>query len=87
MVSRAIDLNEQLQKVLTRHEALLSGRSIPTANRPTPTANRPTPTANHFNHEDPYLSARSTSTANHVNHEEEEEEEAEQLFRRFVYLH
>ncbi|XP_031276733.1 TOM1-like protein 5 [Pistacia vera] len=75
VVSRAIDLNEQLQKVLTRHDALLSGRSMPTANRPTPTAN-------HFNHEDPYLSARSTSTANHVNHEEEEEEEAEQLFRR-----
>lgn len=68
MVSQAIDLNEQLQKVLSRHDALLAGRSPATANN--------------FNHEDVYPSARSTSIANHVNHEEEEEEEAEQLFRR-----
>lgn len=54
MVSQAIELNEQLQKVLTRHEALLSAR--------------PSPTVNHFNQE-----------------EAEEEEEAEQLFRRFVH--
>lgn len=51
VVSRAIELNEQLQKVLARHDALISGRS--------------------------------TSTANHISLEErEEEEEAEQLFRR-----
>jgi len=51
VVSRAIELNDQLQKVLSRHDALISGRS--------------------------------TSTANHFSHEEtEEEEEAEQLFRR-----
>ena len=56
MVSRAIELNDQLQKVLSRHDALISGRS--------------------------------TSTANHFCHEEtEEEEEAEQLFRRYVHLH
>lgn len=55
MVSRAIELNEQLQKVLARHDALISGRS--------------------------------TSTANHISLEErEEEEEAEQLFRRYVRL-
>lgn len=55
MVSQAIELNEQLQKVLARHDALLS--------------------------------ARSTSIANHFNEEEtEEEEEAEQLFRRYVCL-
>lgn len=51
VVSRAIELNDQLQKVLARHDALISGRS--------------------------------TSTANHISHEEtEDEEEAEQLFRR-----
>ena len=56
MVSRAIELNDQLQKVLARHDALISGRS--------------------------------TSTANHISHEEtEDEEEAEQLFRRYVHLH
>lgn len=55
VVSRAIELNDQLQKVLARHDALLA--------------------------------ARSTSTANHFNLEEtEEEEEAEQLFRRYVHL-
>ncbi|EXB64094.1 TOM1-like protein 2 [Morus notabilis] len=51
VVSRAIELNEQLQKVLARHEALLSAK--------------PRSTVNHFNQE-----------------EAEEEEEAEQLFRR-----
>ncbi|KAA8531260.1 hypothetical protein F0562_005981 [Nyssa sinensis] len=51
VVSRAIDLNEQLEKVLARHDALVSGWS--------------------------------TSTLNHFHHEEvDEEEEAEQLFRR-----
>lgn len=53
VVSRAIELNEQLQKVLARHDALLSAK--------------PTSTVNHFNQE-----------------EVEEEEEAEQLFRRSV---
>ncbi|XP_017422379.1 TOM1-like protein 5 isoform X2 [Vigna angularis] len=32
IVSRAIELNEQLQKVLTRHDALLSGRAMTIAN-------------------------------------------------------
>ena len=53
MVSRAIEVNDQLQKVLARHDALLSAR--------------PSSTVDHFNQE-----------------EAEEEEEAEQLFRRFV---
>jgi hypothetical protein len=53
VVSRAIELNEQLQKVLARHDGLISGRS--------------------------------TSIANHLSIDEmEEEEEAEQLFRRYV---
>lgn len=78
MVSQAIDLNEQLQNVLARHDVLLSERS--------------TSTANHVNHQDGHLSTRSTTTANHsANHadhaeEEEEEEEAEQLSRRYFYL-
>lgn len=55
MVSQAIELNEQLQKVLARHDDLLSGRP--------------------------------TSTANHFSLDETEEEEAEQLFRRYVHLH
>ncbi|XVF14656.1 hypothetical protein REPUB_Repub09cG0080400 [Reevesia pubescens] len=60
VVSRAIELNEQLQKVLVRHDALLSGRTA--------------------------VSSRLTSTLNHFDHLEEEEEEPEQLSRRFVYL-
>lgn len=51
VVSEAVELNDQLQKLLTRHDALIS--------------DRPTPTVNQFNQE-----------------EVEEEEEAEQLFRR-----
>lgn len=51
LVSRAIDLNDQLQKVLAKHDTLLSVR--------------PNSTANLFNHE-----------------EVDDEEEAEQLFRR-----
>ena len=53
MVSRAIDLNEQLEKLLARHDALISGRL--------------------------------TSSSNYLVQEEPEEEEAEQLFRRYVY--
>ncbi|CAI9108851.1 OLC1v1008550C1 [Oldenlandia corymbosa var. corymbosa] len=51
LVTQAIELNDQLERVLRRHDALVS--------------------------------ARPTSTSNHVHLEEpEEEEEAEQLFRR-----
>lgn len=66
LVSRAIELNEQLQKVLARHDALLSGRST--------LLDRST------------LSDRTTSTAYHFNHDETEEEqdEPEQLFRRYA---
>ncbi|XP_012489392.2 TOM1-like protein 5 [Gossypium raimondii] len=42
VVSRAIELNEQLQNVLIRHDALLSGR--------TTVSSRPASTLNHFNH-------------------------------------
>ncbi|KAK8587695.1 hypothetical protein V6N13_086675 [Hibiscus sabdariffa] len=43
VVSRAIELNEQLQNVLIRHDALLSGR--------TTVSSKPTSTPNHFDHE------------------------------------
>ncbi|CAK7328555.1 unnamed protein product [Dovyalis caffra] len=50
LVSRAIELNEQLQKVLARHDALLSGRStVPYRTR---ISHRTTTTTNHFNHEE-----------------------------------
>lgn len=52
VVSQAIELNEQLQNVLARHEALLL--------------------------------SWSGTPASHVNYKEIEEEEDEQLFRRFV---
>ncbi|KAA3475544.1 target of Myb protein 1-like [Gossypium australe] len=44
VVSRAIELNEQLQNVLIRHDALLSGR--------TTVSSRLASTLNHFNHEE-----------------------------------
>ncbi|XP_039011810.1 TOM1-like protein 5 [Hibiscus syriacus] len=44
VVSRAIELNEQLQNVLIRHDALLSGK--------TTVSIRPTSTPNHFDHEE-----------------------------------
>lgn len=66
IVCCAIELNEKLQKVLARHDALLSGQFISTQNN--------------FSDED---TGRSRLPANHCNHDEgEDEEEAEQLFRR-----
>lgn len=53
MVSRAIELNEQLDKLLIRHDALLSVHSQPVTN---------------------------------TVHDEDEVEEPDQLFRRFVLL-
>ncbi|MFQ6633121.1 hypothetical protein Gotur_010519 [Gossypium turneri] len=44
VVSRAIELNEQLQNVLIRHDALLSGR--------TTVSSRPASILNHFSHEE-----------------------------------
>lgn len=55
VVSQAVELNDQLQKVLARHDALISGRS--------------------------------TTSSNQLDQEDvDEEEEAEQLFRRYFYL-
>lgn len=54
VVSQAIELNEQLQKVLERHDALLS--------------------------------ARTGTTVHRTDCKPEEEEEARQLFRRFVHV-
>lgn len=55
VVSQAVELNDQLQKVLARHDALIAGRS--------------------------------TTSSNQLDQEDvDEEEEAEQLFRRYFYL-
>lgn len=124
-VSRAIELNEQLQKVLARHEDLVSGRTTTTANeqipkdlprhdnvvsaRATTTSNeqfpkvlprrgdlvsgRVTTNANEqlpkvLPKRDDVVSGRATATvATHFDLEEsEEEEEPEQLVRRYTYL-
>ncbi|KAF2291921.1 hypothetical protein GH714_038426 [Hevea brasiliensis] len=66
VVSRAIELNEQLQKVLARHDALISGRSMLSVSDRSAISDRTTTTANHFG----------------LDEAEEEEEEPEQLFRR-----
>ncbi|KAJ6936731.1 TOM1-like protein 5 isoform X1 [Populus alba x Populus x berolinensis] len=50
LVSRSIELNEQLQKVLARHDALLSGRS--TVSDRNTFSNRTATAPNHFNHEE-----------------------------------
>ncbi|XP_010484118.1 PREDICTED: TOM1-like protein 2 [Camelina sativa] len=93
-VSKAIELNEQLQRILNRHEDLLSGR-ITVPSRST--------TSNGYNsnlepvhpilngHQKPELKAsnaktESSSSISNQAHlkleEEDEEEEPEQLFRR-----
>lgn len=92
LVSQAIELNEQLGRILARHEALVSHTSPSTESPlehhdgPPPTSNhvnmsRGTWASNHINH-----AGQSTSAPNRVNHidyeETEEEEEAEQLSHR-----
>ncbi|CAA7034918.1 unnamed protein product [Microthlaspi erraticum] len=88
-VSLAIDLNEQLQRVLNRHEGLLSGK-ITAPGRST-TSNgyhsnlepvRPTSNG-HRKVELKASNAKTESSSSHLKLEEEdEEEEPEQLFRR-----
>lgn len=76
IVSRAIELNEQLQKVLARHDDLVSGRASTTASEP---LQKVLPRHNDI------VSGRATTTATNTrfNHEEsDEEEEPEQLVRR-----
>ncbi|KAG2327013.1 hypothetical protein Bca52824_009741 [Brassica carinata] len=85
-VSLAIELNEQLQRILNRHEDLLSGRITGPGRSAAsngyhsnlepslPTSNGSTANAK---------SSSSISNPNHLNLEDEdEEEEPEQLFRR-----
>ncbi|WCJ37624.1 ENTH/VHS/GAT family protein [Euphorbia peplus] len=50
LISRAIELNEQLQKILTRHDDLISGKSR-LSDMPV-VSNRTTSTANHFHREE-----------------------------------
>ncbi|WZZ44229.1 TOM1-like protein 5 [Brassica napus] len=85
-VSQAIELNEQLQRILNRHEDLLSGRI-------TGPGRSAASNGYHSNHEPSRpatngsnantKSSSSISNPNHLNLEDEdEEEEPEQLFRR-----
>lgn len=61
LVLRAIELNEQLGKVLARHEALLSHRPASTVS-PVERREEPPPTSNHVNHV-----GRGTRASNHNN--------------------
>ncbi|GAB2238819.1 hypothetical protein Droror1_Dr00024732 [Drosera rotundifolia] len=77
-VAQAIELNEQLEGVLTRHDSLLLCR-------PTLTEHVVGQNGTLSNRHDKPVPNRSASTTNLVGHEpeeEEEEEEAEQLYRR-----
>ncbi|KAL9258691.1 Ferrochelatase-2, chloroplastic-like protein [Drosera capensis] len=77
-VAQAIELNEQLEGVLTRHDSLLLCR-------PTSTEHVVAQNGTLSNRHDKPTSNRPASTTNLVGHEpeeEEEEEEAEQLYRR-----
>lgn len=71
IIPRAIELNEQLERVLRRHDVLVSGRTMSIAS--------------HIDHE------RKMTISSHIDLEqaaekEEEEEEAEQLFRRYAIV-
>ncbi|KDP36497.1 hypothetical protein JCGZ_09342 [Jatropha curcas] len=50
VVSRAIELNEQLHKVLARYDAFISGRSMPSDR--SAVSDKTTSTANHFIHDE-----------------------------------
>lgn len=50
VVSRAIELNEQLQKVLARHDAFISGRSM--LSDRSAVSDKTASTANHFTHDE-----------------------------------
>ncbi|KAF8112531.1 hypothetical protein N665_0063s0017 [Sinapis alba] len=88
-VSQAIELNEQLQRILNRHEDLLSGRITGLGRSAASNGYhsnlepslRPTTNGSNANTK----SSSSISNPNHLNlgdEDEDEEEEPEQLFRR-----
>ncbi|CAH8347604.1 unnamed protein product [Eruca vesicaria subsp. sativa] len=80
-VSQAIELNEQLQRILNRHEDLLSGRVTVSGGRST-TSNGYHSTSNgHQKHELNASNGNAKSTKLMLE-DEDEEEEPEQLFRR-----
>ncbi|KAL9225528.1 hypothetical protein vseg_001437 [Gypsophila vaccaria] len=90
LVLRAIELNEQLGRVLERHGALVSHRPAPSSS-PVKVSEHITPTSNHNDNEGKVTwpskrtshTGQPTSAPNHINHEEtEEEEEAGQLSHR-----
>ncbi|GMG99561.1 hypothetical protein Nepgr_001401 [Nepenthes gracilis] len=75
LVSRAIELNEQLGKVLARHDELLLGRS-------TSISNHCDNNGTLFKRHDAVPLGKPTLTSNGIDQEEADEEEAEQLSRR-----
>ena len=79
VVSQAIELNEQLQKVLARHDDLVSERAPTNVNEQLQKG--------HARHDD-LISGRVATNATHFDpaEEEEEEEEPEQLVRRCLEL-
>lgn len=95
-VSLAIDLNEQLQRVLNRHEDLLSGRiTVPGRGRSTKSNGYHSnlepvrPTSNGHPKLELKSSNAKTESSNSISNQahlkledEDEEEEPEQLFRR-----
>ncbi|XP_010521437.1 PREDICTED: TOM1-like protein 2 isoform X2 [Tarenaya hassleriana] len=91
VVSRAIELNEKLQRILTRHDDLLSGRITGSGHNSNPKQSHCPSNGNHQKHELSASNANhlhtesssSISNSIHLNHDDgDEEEEPEQLFRR-----
>ncbi|XP_010546288.1 PREDICTED: target of Myb protein 1-like isoform X2 [Tarenaya hassleriana] len=101
IVSQAIELNEQLQRILTRHDDMLSGRIMESGSstsngyHPHSGPGRSTSNGNHQKHE---LSASTTanhlhsessssiSNSNLLNHEDDDEEEEEEPEQLFRRL-
>lgn len=95
-VSLAIDLNEQLQRVLNRHEDLLSGRITAPGRSTTSNGYHSSlepvrPTSNGHPKVELKSSNAKTESSNSISNQahlkledEDEEEEPEQLFRRYV---
>ncbi|CAN8251749.1 unnamed protein product [Cochlearia groenlandica] len=93
-VSKAIELNEQLQRILSRHEDLLSGQiTMPirstTSNGYHSNLEPIRPTSNGHQKLEPKASNANTESSSYISNaahlkleDEDEEEEPEQLFRR-----
>ncbi|KAL9235222.1 hypothetical protein vseg_010003 [Gypsophila vaccaria] len=91
LVLRAIELNEQLGRVLEKHEELVSNKPVQSASSLGELPERVIPTSNHNKNagrgtwasKHTNNSGQPTSSSNHIDHEDtEDEEEAEQLSHR-----